>query len=193
MYFGRKHRGHSVQEEVKICISLRSLPVLQHTCTGCLGKPHLRMERRRHWRVLNTCRVNGCCYYLLLCLAAEQSVFLCPLGAEGMHQKTALFCRNGCWTIPGGRRGFGRLAMLHSWTPTGTYPCPFLSRTGIATTKPLHAGQALTLQQHANPQGKGHLSILWADCVPRKATITWCWNNSTKAKDISIPCPACVS
>lgn len=37
----------------------------------------------------HTCRVNGCWYYLLLCLAVEWNAFLCPLGAEGTHQKTA--------------------------------------------------------------------------------------------------------
>lgn len=42
MYFGRKHGGHYVQEEMKTCISLWSPPVPQLTHAGSPGKPHLQ-------------------------------------------------------------------------------------------------------------------------------------------------------
>lgn len=171
MYFGRKHGGHSVWEEMKACVSLRSPPVPQHMRAGSLGKPHLQMERRTHWRVLSSAHTQRE-WLLLLFISLSRSRARCiPLSSKSWRNASEdrpqhhLFCRDGCWTVPGVRRGFGHLAMLHSWTPKGTYPRPFLSRTGVATTKPLHVGSALTLQQQESPQGKGHLSIPWADCV----------------------------
>lgn len=113
MYFGRKHGGHSVREEMKTCVSPWSLPALQHTHVGWPEKRDLQMERRRHWRVpcVASRRVDGCCSYLSPCLAAERGVLLCAPGAEGMGQKTApgpfLFVRVDVEMVHGARTGFG--------------------------------------------------------------------------------------
>lgn len=151
MYSGRKHGGHSVPEEMKICVSLPSWPVPQHTRAGWLGKPRLQMGTRRHWRVLSLTHMQSEWLLILFASLSCSRVECIPLSSRSWRKASEdcpqphLFCRNGYWTVLGNRRGFGHLAMLHSWTPTGTCPYPFLNRRGVATIKPLHVGHTWTL------------------------------------------------
>lgn len=109
-----------MQEEMKICISLQSLPALWHTQffswrEGGMGIPML-------------------CSYLSLFLAVQHLVFFCVLFAQmGLEW----------FSGPG-----GYLAALHSWTHLGTYPHFSMSRMGVVTTKPLHVDHPLTLKHH---------------------------------------------
>ena len=177
MYFGRKHGGHSVREEMKTCVSLWSLPVPQCTHAGCLGKPHLQMERRRHWRVLSSAHMQSEWLLLLFASLSCSRAICIPLSSRSWRNASEdrsqphLFCRDGCWTVPGGRRGFGHPAVLLSWTD-GDLPLSFPEQNGCCHN------QTVTRWSLFDPTTTWKLSRKRAPinamgwlCVPRKAII----------------------
>lgn len=113
-------------------VSLWSLPVLQHTCTGCLGKPHLQMEGGSHRRVLSLAHAQS--EWLLLSFVSWScSTAVCTLLSPRSWRNTLedrphlhLFWRYGRWTVLGDKRGFGHPAMCTLGLPWG--PTLMLSR-----------------------------------------------------------------
>ena len=94
MYFGRKHGGGGILrgKRWKHASACRACQCVQswHTHAGCLGKLHLQLERRSHWRVLSLAHTQSEWLLLLfVSLSCSRAVsFLCSLGAERTQKMT---------------------------------------------------------------------------------------------------------
>lgn len=155
MYFGRKHGGHSVQKEMKTCIRLWSLPVPQLAHVGSPGKPRLQREQ---WSTGESCpwhtHTEGMAAALFTSLSCSRAVCILLLSRSWRNTsenglQPLLFSRDGCWTVPGGGRGFGHLAKLHSQTPMGIYPHPLLAERVFSQPNPY---TLVTLWPYNNPR-----------------------------------------
>lgn len=155
MYFGRKHGGHSVQKEMKTCIRLWSLPVPQLAHVGSPGKPRLQREQ---WSTGESCpwhtHTEGMAAALFTSLSCSRAVCILLLSRSWRNTsenglQPLLFPRDGCWTVPGGGRGFGHLAKLHSQTPMGIYPHPLLAERVFSQPNPY---TLVTLWPYNNPR-----------------------------------------